>query len=70
MRAYERSLGTVKNTPGDFQGDCLFLLIFVLSMMPLTPILKKAESEFVFRSHPQHFRHFIDYFELYCKDEC
>ena len=41
-------LGTVKINRGFFQGDSLSLLLFVVSLLPLTLVLRKMEQGYSF----------------------
>ena len=71
LTSYGKSLGTVSIKRGIFQGDSLSPLLFVLCMIPLTLILRKAKAGYEFEHKCQKINHllFMDDLKLYGKDE-
>ena len=66
-----QSLGEVDLEQGIFQGDSLSPLLFVLSLIPFTVILRKTESAYQFSSNKEKINHllFMDDLKLYAKNE-
>ena len=66
-----QSLGEVDLEQGIFQGDSLSSLLFVLSLIPFTVILRKTESAYQFSSNKEKINHllFMDDLKLYAKNE-
>ena len=49
LTAYGKSLGSIAIKRGIFQGDSLPSLLFILCMIPLTMILRKAKAGYEFK---------------------
>ena len=60
-------LGEVEIKRGIFQGHCLSPLVFVLSLIPLSLILRKAKVAYKFSDSKEEFNHllFMDDLKLY-----
>ena len=57
LTAYGNSLGSIAIKRGIFQGDGLSPLLFILCMIPLTMILRKAKAGFEFKGRQQKVNH-------------
>ena len=57
LTAYGNSLGSIAIIRGIFQGDGLSPLLFILCMIPLTMILRKAKAGFEFKGRQQKVNH-------------
>ena len=68
-RNYE--LGEVENKRGIFQGDSLSPLMFVLALIPLSLILRKAKTAYEFSESKEKINHllFMDDLKLYSRSE-
>ena len=53
LTAYGNSLGSIAIKRGIFQGDSLSPLLFILCMIPLTMILRKAKAGYEFKGRQQ-----------------
>ena len=64
-------LGEVEIKRGIFQGDSLSLLVFVLAMIPLSLILRKAKATYEFSESKEKINHllFMDHLKLYSRSE-
>ena len=64
-------LGKVEIKRGIFQGDFLSLLVFVLALIPLSLILRKANAAFDFSESKEKINHllFMDDLKLYSRSE-
>ena len=64
-------LGEVEIRQGIFQGDSLSPLVFVLALIPLCLILRKAKSAHEFSESKEKINHllFMDAFKLYSRSE-
>ena len=71
LTPYGNSLGSMAIKRGIFQGDGLSPLLFILCMIPLTMILRKAKAGFEFKGRQQKVNHllYMDDLKLYAKDE-
>ena len=65
-----QSLGTVPIKRGIFQGDSLFSLLFVVTMIPLTLILTTCEAGYLYANNTKlHHLSFMDDLKLYARNE-
>ena len=64
-------LGEVKIKRGIFQGDSLSHLVFVLALIPLSLILRKAKTAYELRESKEKINHllFMDDLKLYSQSE-
>ena len=64
-------LGEVEIKLGIFQGDSLSTLVFVLALIPLSLILRKAKAAYEFSESKGKINHllFMDYLKLYSRSE-
>ena len=64
-------LGEVEIKRGIFQGDFLTPLVFVLALIPLRLILRKAKVAYEFSESKEKINHllFLDDLKLYCQSE-
>ena len=64
-------LGEVEIKQGIFQGDSVFPLVFVLALIPLSLILRKAKAAYQFSESKEKINHllFMDGFKLYSRNE-
>ena len=64
-------LGEVEIRGGIFQGDSLSSLVFVLALIPLSLILRKAKAVYEFSERKEKINHllFIDDLKLYSRSE-
>ena len=64
-------LGEVEIKRGIFQGDSLSSLVFVLALIPLTLIFKKAKAAYEFSESKVKINHllFMDDLKLYSRSE-
>ena len=64
-------LGEVEIKRGIFQGDFLSPLLFVLTLIPLSLILRKARAGYEFSVSREKINHllFMDDLKLYCRNE-
>ena len=71
LTAYGEDLGEVNVKKGIFQGDSLSPLLFVLSMVPLSLILKKVNAcyKWVKKDYKLNHLFFMDDLKLYAKSE-
>ena len=71
LTPYGNSLGSMAIKRGIFQGDSLPPLLFILCMIPLTMILRKAKAGYEFKGRQQKVNHllYMDDLKLYAKDE-
>ena len=69
--AENSELDEVDTNLGIFQGDSLSPLVFVLALIPLSLILKKAKSAYEFLGSKEKINHllFVDDMKLYCCNE-
>ena len=60
-------LGELEIKQGIFQGDSVSALVFVLALIPLSLILRKAKSAYEFSESKKKINHllFMDAFKLY-----
>ena len=60
-------LGEVEIKQAIFQGDSLFPLVFVLTLIPLSLILRKAKAAYAFSESKDEINHllFMDDLKLY-----
>ena len=65
------SLGEVKIKRGIFQGDALSPLLFVITLIPLTSVLKKTKHGYEFAKNREKINHllYMDDLKLYAKSE-
>ena len=61
-------LGEVEIKPGIFQGDSLYPLMFVLALIPLSLILRKAKAAYDFSESKEKINH-LDDLKLYSRSE-
>ena len=71
MMCRDEILGEVRIKRGIFQGDALSPLLFVISMIPLTSILRMAAPEYEFSSSKVKINHllYMDHLKLYGKTQ-
>ena len=69
LTACGETLGTVKIKIGIFQGDSLSPLLFVLCMIPLTEILRKAKAGYILDDIKVNHLLFMDDLKLFAKNE-
>ena len=71
MISGEENLGEVNIRRGIFQGDSLSSLLFVVFLLPLTPILRDAAPGYHFASNRQKVSHLLlmDDLKLYASNE-
>ena len=71
LTAYGKCLGSIAIKSGIFHGDSLSPLLFILCMIPLTMILRKAKAGYEFKGRQQKVNHllYMDDLKLYAKDE-
>ena len=64
-------LGKVEIKRGIFQGDCSPLLVFVLALIPLSLILRKAKAAYEFSENKEKINHllFMDDLKLFSRRE-
>ena len=64
-------LSEVENQEGIFQGDSLFPLVFVLTLIPLSLILRKAKAAYDFSESKEKINHLLvmDDLKLYSRSE-
>ena len=64
-------LGEVEIKQGIFQGDSFSPLVFVLALIPLSLILRKAKAAYDFSERREKINHllFLDDFKLYSRSE-
>ena len=64
-------LGEVEIKRGIFQGDSLFSLVFVLALIPLSLILRKAKAAYEFSESKEKINHLLlmDDLKLYSRSE-
>ena len=64
-------LGEVEIKPGIFQGDSLSPLVFVLALIPLSMIFRKAKTAYEFSESKEKINHFLfmDDLKLYSRRE-
>ena len=64
-------LGEVEIKPGSFYGDSLFSLVFILALIPLSLILRKAKIAFEFSESKEKINHilFMDDLKLHSRIE-
>ena len=69
LRNFE--FGEVEIKRGIFQGDSLSLLVFVLALIPLSLILRKAKAAYEFSESKEKINHllFMDDLKLYSRSE-
>ena len=59
LTSNSESLGEVDVKGGVFQGDSLLPLLFVLSMVPLSLILRKVNTNYEWRNKEYKLNHFL-----------
>ena len=71
LTAERRSLAEVKIQRGIFQGDALSPLLFIISMMPLSYILRKSIAGYKLRGSQKNINHlmYMDDIKLFAKNE-
>ena len=64
-------LGNVNIRRGIFQGDSLLLLLFIISLIPVTMILNKTKHGYQFSTNGQRINHllYMDDLKLYTRSE-
>ena len=64
-------LGEVEIKRGIFQEDCLSPLVFVLALIPLSLLLRKAKAAYEFSESKENISHllFMDDLKLYSRSE-
>ena len=71
LRSGNSELGKVEIKHGIFQGDFLFPLVFVLALIPLSLILRKAKAVYGFSESKEKINHllFMDDLKFYSRSE-
>ena len=66
-----KSLAEVKILRGIFQGDALYLLLFVIAMVPLIHILRKCTDGYKFHQLQEkiYYLKYMDDMKLFAKNE-
>ena len=71
LRCANESLGEVKIKRGIFLGDALSPLLFVITLIPLTSVLKMTKPGYEFAKNRENMNHllYMDDLKLYAKSE-